>query len=142
MNTQVSNDACRTSIICIDSYDSKVMAGRLYNAYYNGGVTFNSTMELLKTINNMLEDMNCPQSFSASRIFWSSNTTISVVPTTDPLKEGKIATFVLRILFRQNSSWQGAVTWQEGKKEECFRSVLELLLLLDSALSSEDESQI
>ena len=35
----------------------------------------------------------------------------------------------------QDASWQGSVTWLEQGQEESFRSVLELILLLDSALS-------
>ena len=52
-------------------------------------------------------------------------------------KNGKVATFFIRVLFRQNASWQGSVFWHEGKQEERFRSVLELLLLINSALSLE-----
>ena len=40
----------------------------------------------------------------------------------------------VRILFRQNASWQGSVLWREGGQEERFRSALELVLLMDSAL--------
>lgn len=40
----------------------------------------------------------------------------------------------MRILFRQNASWQGSVLWREGGQEERFRSALELVLLMDSAL--------
>ena len=58
----------------------------------------------------------------------------------DP-RRGALATFRLRILFRQNSSWQGFVSWVEGRQEESFRSTLELLMLLDSALRAADESK-
>ena len=47
----------------------------------------------------------------------------------------RFPTFAVRILFRQNASWQGSVTWLEGNREESFRSVLELIFLMDSALS-------
>jgi hypothetical protein len=50
------------------------------------------------------------------------------------LNPGKLATFHLRILFRQNASWQGTIRWLEGKKEKSFRSVRELLFLIDSAI--------
>jgi hypothetical protein len=43
----------------------------------------------------------------------------------------------VRVLFRQNASWQGSLTWLEEGKEESFRSVLELLLLMHSALDPE-----
>ncbi|MBQ6876068.1 MAG: hypothetical protein IJN46_07520 [Lachnospiraceae bacterium] len=53
--------------------------------------------------------------------------------------KGIKATFSVQILFRQNASWQGSVLWVERKIEESFRSVLELLLLIDNALSSTPE---
>ena len=53
---------------------------------------------------------------------------------------GKLATFALRILFRQNASWQGSVTWLEGGQEQSFRSVLELVMLFSNALSYKEVS--
>ena len=50
------------------------------------------------------------------------------------LQNGAVATFSMRILFRQNSSWQGSLTWIEGNQEEYFRSVLELIVLMENAL--------
>ena len=43
-------------------------------------------------------------------------------------------TFVVKILDRQNATWQGTVTWIEEQKTQCFRSALELLKLIDGAL--------
>ena len=51
-------------------------------------------------------------------------------------REGALCTFAVRILFRQNASWQGSVIWLEEKREESFRSALELVLLMDSALKT------
>ena len=48
-------------------------------------------------------------------------------------------TFYIHVRFRQHSSWQGQVSWKRGKKEVAFRSVLELLPLLDSALDGKSE---
>ena len=47
------------------------------------------------------------------------------------------------MIFRQNASWQGSVTWLDKGREESFRSVLELLLLMDSAIGpSEKQAKI
>ena len=35
---------------------------------------------------------------------------------------------------RQNATWQGSVTWVEKKEKQQFRSALELLKLIESAL--------
>ena len=51
--------------------------------------------------------------------------------------KGKLATFAIRIQYRNNASWQGRIKWIEGDAEECFRSVLELFWLLDSAMKAE-----
>ena len=45
-------------------------------------------------------------------------------------------TFVVKILDRQNATWQGEVTWIEEQKVQHFRSALELLKLIDGALDN------
>ena len=50
-----------------------------------------------------------------------------------------IGTFVLKILNRQNSTWQGNITWVEKQKSENFRSALEMLKLIDNALDENTE---
>jgi hypothetical protein len=44
------------------------------------------------------------------------------------------------VLFRQNASWQGSITWMEGKQEQSFRSALELIFLMNSALEYQKAS--
>ncbi len=51
--------------------------------------------------------------------------------------DGK-GTFLVRIKFQQHSSWQGEVYWAEKQRRCCFRSELELIRLINSALG-EDE---
>lgn len=50
-------------------------------------------------------------------------------------KLGEQATFVVKILFQQNSTWQGSITWVEKQKTERFRSTLEMIKLMDSAVA-------
>lgn len=54
------------------------------------------------------------------------------------LTRGNLATFEMRILFRQNASWQGELLWMEKNARQSFRSVLELITLMDSALRALD----
>ena len=42
--------------------------------------------------------------------------------------------FEIEILFRQNYSWQGKVRWPAGRKEAAFRSVLELIMIIEMIL--------
>ena len=47
-------------------------------------------------------------------------------------------TFILNFYNRQNATWQGSVTWVEKKEKQQFRSALELLNLIESALDEEE----
>ena len=55
---------------------------------------------------------------------------------------GKKATFALSVRFRQHSSWQGYVTWLDKGQKQNFRSVLELIFLVDSALREQAPLQM
>ena len=48
-------------------------------------------------------------------------------------------TFVVEVIDQQNASWQGTVNWINTGKKETFRSALELIRLIDSALITADE---
>lgn len=50
-----------------------------------------------------------------------------------------IQNFVVSVKSQENHTWQGTVSWVEGKKQVNFRSALELLKLMDSALERENE---
>lgn len=49
-------------------------------------------------------------------------------------KGGSKATFSVRILYQQNMEWQGYIYCRELRKEKAFRSFMELLYLMVSAL--------
>ena len=51
-------------------------------------------------------------------------------------KHGDIGSFIVRVQHRQNSSWQGRVTWIEEDKTVGFRSVWELVKLMESAVDT------
>lgn len=60
-----------------------------------------------------------------------------------PHKKGANAgeIFVVNIKCRQNHTWQGTVKWIEGQKENSFRSALELIKLMESAIEIADEEE-
>ena len=51
-------------------------------------------------------------------------------------KHGDLGTFIIRVQHRQNSSWQGRVTWMDQDKTMYFRSIWELIKLVESALDT------
>ena len=52
-------------------------------------------------------------------------------------KDKKGGTFVIHIDYCENSTWQGEVLWADRNERKKFRSTLELLKLIDSALEDE-----
>lgn len=52
----------------------------------------------------------------------------------DLTSRGKLATFVIHVQYHQNATWQGKIVWAETKQSTCFRSALEMIKLMDSAI--------
>ncbi len=125
---------CSMIVICVDTYDSSVMRGRFYSPSHEGE-TFESLAQLLVKAEQVLEDIGRPQSYTIPRQFSELLPEPGAGPPPCPSR-GKKATFELRILYRQHTSWQGLLHWQEKSQEHSFRSVLELVLLMDNALRS------
>ena len=56
-------------------------------------------------------------------------------------KHGDIGTFIVRVQHRQNSSWQGRLTWMEQDKTISFRSVWEMIKLIESAVDTVSQQE-
>ena len=52
-------------------------------------------------------------------------------------KSGK-QTFVVEVVSHQKYTWQGQIHWIQGNKKIPFRSVMEMLHLMDSVFNDED----
>ena len=139
MMTRAWSAEYRTTTVCIDSYENGVLNGRFYNPYLSEGQKFQSMTQFLLRMEQALDAMDFPKAFTAARTFAPLPEQGPGPPEGD-YYPGEKATFAIRVLFRQNASWQGSVTWIEGKREQSFRSVLELILLLDGALNFEKVS--
>lgn len=132
--TKAWGEEYRTTLVCVDSCSDGVLAGRFYNPFQLAGTSFQSLSQFLIELDRTLDDMDFPRAATQLRSFSGER------PPDPPLltqmeKTGQQATFAVRVLFRQNASWQGSVKWLEGKQEQSFRSVLELIFLMNSALN-------
>ena len=128
-------ESFRTIIVYVDSYEDRVPSGRFFIAASKNEQPFYSLNQLLLTINRILDRGNFPQSFHELRAFQPMSATTDPPQAVSTSKNGAIATFSIRILFRQNATWQGSITWTEGNQEVSFRSVLELIFLVENALN-------
>ena len=136
MQVRMTANEYRTTVVCVDSYRDNILHGRLFNPYLHGAAPFDSLMQWILRMEELLDEMRFPQPFSESRAFAPVTFPPLEVAADLNAQKGELATFAVKVLFRQNASWQGSVTWLEGGREESFRSTLELLLLMHSALVS------
>ncbi len=47
-------------------------------------------------------------------------------------------TFIVHIISQESATWQGQVTWLDEKETKSFRSLLELIKLMDTALGDRE----
>lgn len=127
----------QTLLVCVDSYENGVPQGQLYLPGQQGE-RFTSLSQLLLRGDRMFEQ-NGIQSFTVPRIFAVTRPLEEAPCYAGEMTQGNIATFELRLLFRQHASWQGEILWLEKNTRQNFRSVLELVCLMDSALRSAEK---
>lgn len=131
------NHDARTFLIYVDAYETGVPAGQLYHPSGNGLWAFQSLTQLLAALEAHLDGPAEVRSFYPPLR--------QAIPAAAGLRpwRGGLATFSLHMLFRRNATWQGVCTWLETGQTRQFRSALELIFLLDSALlTARDPAQL
>ena len=131
---EMSGETCRSIRLCVDSYKHGVLKGRYYNlSLEGGGRKFESLAQFLISAENLFDSLNLPQAFETKHSFVLNSNAAFIEHAGPGPRTGESGTFNIRLLFRRHTSGQGSVVWLEGKKEQKFRSLLEPVLLMDSA---------
>lgn len=142
------------TLVCVDDNTAMEIAGTIHNPYMPTSVSFQGVSEMINAMDRFFNDISFPQAFYSDRIFSEPKTTKKQLDNperevqrymTDDLfvnEQGKKATFVVQVQFRQNASWQGTITWNEKKKQQRFRSTLELIKLMNNALEEEEPETV
>lgn len=130
-------------IVRITSYDHRNPQGTLASPKLEKPVPFASLTQLLLGMEALMDRSNLPQRGEEYRAFSAAQAEeLLTGEDLDEERRRELATFQLRVLFRQNASWQGSLIWVDKQMDAQFRSVLELVRLIDSALAAEEESDI
>lgn len=123
----------------VTSYTDHCLKGYMGVSQEAELVRFDSTIDLLLLADKLMDDQNGPQRNEAKRSFGSFGAGPEGVKTGCECKQKPVATFQIHIMFRQNATWQGRLIWVDEAQEARFRSVLELINLIHSALTAGDE---
>lgn len=129
-------------VLCIDGINTGGCLGRFYHSYSREPETFASLAEMLFTMEQLFDRLNFPRrgnterSFTQQHTTYSTNKEYSKIMSDKELLEhhGEQETFIVRVQHRQNSTWQGRITWADKNKTMNFRSIWEMIHLMEDAL--------
>lgn len=131
-------------ILCVNECRGGVLKGELFHSYSREPQAFADTEQMLLLMEDLYNTLNFPHLSTNERTF--SLEKKKPEPKTERIKimrdeellsrHGDIGTFIVRVQHRQNSSWQGRITWMEQDKTINFRSVWEMIKLIESAVNT------
>ena len=151
--------AATRMVVLVDERAPFSFSGRLYSDYFQRALPFSCPEELLSLSRALLDALSFPQTATSCRSFHSRRGASAPHPTpkrsmesmkhesslpsqqNETVLTGKKGTFVVQVLYRQNATWQGTVRWLDTNKTQPFRSVLELLSLMQEALGADAPAQ-
>lgn len=116
--------------VTVRNYEGCQMGGDVSHPAVADRRTFINEFDLKEEIAAMLDPL--PEGSQSNGI---------IIPRSFHVAVGNYgpATFVVRILFRRNATWQGTVSWKEKRCQVNFRSFMELLLLMQEAVGRTGE---
>ena len=143
-------------VLCLDDCGGGEFRGRLYHHYSAGPAVFSNIIQMLRLMEDLFDRLDFPREGANRRSFRDSisNSTKSggktrnfpnsekemrkVMSDNELLNQhGYQETFIVRVQYRQNSTWQGRITWADQNKTLTFRSVWEMIHLMESAMTEE-----
>ena len=136
----------------ITTFADGSLKGILYNKHLRLPCMFVCLASMVMTMDELFNSKKFPEAFMSPRAFDSMKTCKNKLEMdgntdmndeqnlTNPLEqECTKCTFEISVKFRQHATWQGQILWTEKNLKQNFRSTLEMLLLMNEALT-EDES--
>lgn len=106
--------------VLVQNYEDSVLSGDVSHPAVEERMAFANEFEMME----QMEAMLLPAGLPAQEMV--------IVPRKPGTGEGAL-TFVVRLMFNGNATWQGTVGWKENGVQEHFRSFLELLMMMDEA---------
>lgn len=128
-------------LVCVDQWSQDAFSGTFYHLFLPDAFPFTDRVDLILKMDRLFDELNHPQSqFRPRDIPPRKRGEGPAGPHSHTiLKEGirnrrpgRCATFFIQVLYRQNATWQGELMALDETAPVCFRSVLELLRLMEA----------
>lgn len=136
--------------ICVDHNSGVTFTGRIYHCYNPAPIPFSGLVSIFIKMEKVFDCIGFPQASTETRSFGSRKKpeTPNRKGASKHMQEAEVTsqrgdkgTFIVHVQYRQHATWQGKVVWAEKNKAQNFRSALELLKLIDSALDEGCENE-
>ena len=129
-------------VLCVDKREKNRISARYYTSYDSEPGYVESWDQLLFEMESFFNELRFPYSSTNERSFkelppkeYRDDRKEKIMKDEELLmKHGDLGSFIIRVQHRQNSSWQGRITWVEKNQTMLFRSVWEMVKLMESAL--------
>lgn len=134
-------------VLCVDSLNQMGCSGRFYHSYQTDPVRFRTLGEMLFRMEAFFDELNYPRRGNTDRHFVDTGPIALAKPQSISEKgekvmadkellghHGKAETFIVRVQHRQNNTWQGRITWADKNKTLNFRSIWEMVHLMEDAI--------
>ena len=132
-------------VICVNGFEDNQLQGILYHSYSTEGIPFENVEQMALTMEKLYNWLNFPHRTTNERTFGReekktrrTETERTKIMSDESLlsRHGDMGSFIIRVQHRQNSSWQGRITWMEQDKTVYFRSIWEMIKLIESAVDT------
>jgi hypothetical protein len=142
--------------ICVDGVNDSAVSGRVFSQRLKEAIFFPDLNNLVLRLDQLMDEQNYPQSFQRKRTFKpeaalpprrrknmarddraaeETNDHPYMAEENVARAFGEKATFVLQVMSRQNTNWQGFVDFLDGAGNREFESELSFLALVNEFLS-------
>lgn len=135
--------------IALLSYENGVICGDLHSPVLKKSIQFQNLTELILMMDQIMQDFNIPPEDGKHRSFTSPNKSIHIRLNYQDLRQDNFEKylnrslmypkkskdiFTVKVMYRQNNTWQGKITWLKTNRTRFFRSELELANLIYSVI--------
>ena len=128
-------------VLCVDGIGNGGCYGSFYHAYSSDGTDFSTLGEMLFRMEAFFDKLdyprrgNKPRNFIDEEIYTKPEKREKIMSDKELLgRHGEQETFIIRVQHRQNNTWQGRITWADKNKTLTFRSIWEMIHLMENAL--------
>ena len=135
------------TVVCLPSQDCKFY-GEVHSPFLQQSVEFCGLTELILIMDQVMKDYHLPKHDERYRHFQSHHAMIEqkleyrkediqerfeeYLNKSMKCSKNSQNTFQIKVMYRQNYTWQGEIIWSEKHRTKFFRSALELMHLIYS----------